>query len=154
DRAAYRASLDASRVAAAQPPRGSESGLVSDFDDGTTKAAFGAGWQVSTDQLFGGKSTAKMEVVPGSATSEKGGALQVTGELETGAPKWAGAMFFPGAALMAPANLSGKKAIRFQTKGDGKTYGVLVFTVTGGRIPATQTFVPGPKWQEVTFPFA
>ena len=155
DRNAYRASLDNAKTAAAQPPRGSEGDVVSAFDDGTTKTAFGAGWQVSTDQLIGGKSTAKMEVVPGSATSEKGGALQVTGELEAGAPpKWAGAMFFPGATFMAPANLAGKKALHFQAKGDGKTYSVLVFTTAGGRIPTFQTFTAGPKWQEVTFPLS
>lgn len=153
DRNGYKASLETARATAAQPPKGSESGLVSDFDDGTAKTAFGAGWQISTDQLMGGKSTAKMEVVPGSATAEKGSALQVTGELEAGGPpKWAGVMFFPGATFMAPANLAGKKAIRFEVKGDGKTYGVLVFTLAGGRLPATQTFTAGPKWQELSFP--
>jgi imidazolonepropionase-like amidohydrolase len=155
DRNAYKASLATARTAAAQPPRGSESGLVSDFDDGTTKAAFGAGWQVSTDQLMGGKSTAKMEVVPVTGKADNNRALEITGNLQEGAPpKWAGAMYFPGETLMAPANLAGKKAIHFRAKGDGKTYSVLVFTVAGGRIPAFQTFTAGPDWQEVTFPLA
>jgi hypothetical protein len=155
DRGAYRASLDSARTTAAQPPKGSESGLVSDFDDGTTQAAFGAGWQISTDQLMGGKSTAKMEVVPVTGKADKNRALQITGNVQEGAPpKWAGAMYFPGATLMAPANLSGKKTIHFRAKGDGKIYSVLVFTLAGGRIPAFQTFTAGPDWQEVTFPLA
>jgi imidazolonepropionase-like amidohydrolase len=155
DRGAYRANLDSARTTAAQPPKGSESGLVSDFDDGTTQAAFGAGWQISTDQLMGGKSTAKMEVVPVTGKADKNRALQITGNVQEGAPpKWAGAMYFPGATLMAPANLSGKKTIHFRAKGDGKIYSVLVFTLAGGRIPAFQTFTAGPDWQEVTFPLA
>jgi len=137
NRAAYKASLDAARVAAAQAPPGAESGLVSDFNDGTAKAAFGIGWVVSTDQLIGGKSTAKMAVVPAGTSGDKNSALEVTGTLQEGnPPKWAGAMFFPGAAMMAPANLSSKKAIQFRAKGDGKTYAVLVFTTSGGQVPA------------------
>jgi imidazolonepropionase-like amidohydrolase len=155
DRNAYRASLETAKTTAAAPPTGSENGLVSDFDDGTTKTAFGAGWQISTDQLMGGKSTAKMEVVPVAGAADKNHALQITGTLQEAAgPKWAGAMYFPGATLMAPANLGGKKAIHFKAKGDGKTYSVLVFTLAGGRIPAFQTFTAGPQWQEVNFPLS
>src|SRR4029079_6989716 len=104
DRNAYKASLNTARIAAAQPPRGAEGDVVSDFDDGTTKTAFGAGWQVSTDQLIGGKSTAKRECVPVAGKADKNRALEITGNVQEGAPpKWAGAMYFPGAALMAPA---------------------------------------------------
>jgi imidazolonepropionase-like amidohydrolase len=147
DRAAYRANLDRLRAAAALAPPGSESGLVSDFNDGTAKTAFGSGWQVTTDQMIGGKSTAKMEAVEN--------ALRVSGTLVAGAPaQWAGAMFFPGASPMAPANLSSKKTIQLRAKGDGKTYAVLVFTVSGGRAPAIQTFTAGPQWEVHTFPLA
>lgn len=48
-------------AAAAAKPAGAKvdlpaSGLVSDFEDGTVKAAFGAGWFDSTDRFAGGKS--------------------------------------------------------------------------------------------------
>ena len=42
-------------------------GSISDFDDGTLKTAFGAGWSESTDSIAGGKSTVKFDVVPGGA---------------------------------------------------------------------------------------
>jgi len=67
---------------------------------------------------------------------------------------WSGAMFSPGPAPMAPANLSARKAIQFQTKGDGQTYEVLVFSQRLGYRPAVQTFVAGPEWKQVTLPFA
>jgi len=147
DRTGYRAGLERARAAAALAPPGSESGLVSDFNDGTTKTAFGSGWQVTTDVLVGGKSKAEMKVL--------NGALHVTGTVIAGSPaQWAGAMFLPGASMMAPVNLSSKKIIQLRAKGDGKTYSVLVFTTSGGRAPAIQTFTAGPAWQQVTFPLA
>ncbi|HLJ28701.1 MAG TPA: CIA30 family protein [Candidatus Angelobacter sp.] len=158
DRAAYRASLDKERQAAeaqkhAPAPSGSDSGLISDFDDGTTSAKFGSGWQVSTDSYMGGKSSAQMNVVEGGAEGSKK-ALQVTGEIVFGSVTWAGAMFFPGATPMAPVNLSRKKVISFWTKGDGQTYRVMVYAQSAGYIPKTQTFVAGPDWKKVTIPLS
>jgi len=158
DRASYRAALEkAKQAAAAQkqapPPPGSESGLVSDFDDGTTNAKFGSGWQVSTDNYMGGKSTAQMHVVQGGAEGSKA-ALQIDGEIVQNSIVWAGAMFFPGTTPMAPTNLSGKKSISFWTKGDGATYSVLVYSQGNGYIPARQNFVAGHDWKKVTMPLA
>jgi imidazolonepropionase-like amidohydrolase len=157
DRKAYRASLEGERLAATQAPAGSEGGIVSDFNDGTTKTAFGSGWQITTDQMLGGKSTAKMEVVPvdPGKPGDRNQALQITGALQEGTgPKWAGAMYFPGVTFMAPANLSAKKAIHFRAKGDGKIYSLLVFTVAGGRAPAIESFPAGADWKEVSFPLS
>jgi hypothetical protein len=50
--------------------------------------------------------------------------------------------------------LSSKRNISFYAKGDGQTYRVLVFTESGGRIPAQQTFITGPEWKRVSFPFS
>jgi len=63
-------------------------------------------------------------------------------------------MWSPGAQPFVPVNLSSKKAILFFAKGDGQTYRVLVFTTSGGRIPAQQTFTAGSEWKETTIPFA
>lgn len=158
DRASYRAAVEkAKQDAAAQklapPPAGSESGLISDFDDGTSNARFGSGWQTSTDSYMGGKSTAQMHVVQGGAEGTKG-ALQIDGEIVQNSIVWAGAMFFPGPTPMAPANLSGKKTITFWTKGDGATYSVMVYSQGNGYIPKSQTFVAGPEWKKVTMPLA
>ena len=157
DRAAYRASLEKERQAAeaqknAPAPTGSESGLISDFDDGTSAAKFGNGWQVSTDSYMGGKSTAQMRVVEGGAENTKG-ALQIDGETVQNSIVWAGAMFFPGPTPMAPANLSSKKSISFWTKGDGANYRVMVYSKGNGYVPKMQSFVAGPEWKKVTMPF-
>lgn len=158
DRAAYRAAVEKEKQATetqqkAPAPAGSESGLISDFDDATTKSSFGFGWQVSTDSIRGGSSKAGMRVVEGGAENSKG-ALQVEGDVAEGTNSWAGAMFFPGAQPMAPANLSTKKAITFWTKGDGQTYSVLVFSQASGYVPAMKSFAAGPEWQKVSLPFS
>ena len=157
DREAARASLERARAAAAAaatPADVGGDGKVSDFDDGTPKAAFGSGWQVSTDSIAGGKSAATLKVVPGSATGSHGGSLAVTGTIAPGlAYAWAGAMFSPGPTPMTPANLSSHKAIHFWAKGDGKTCRLMIFTESSGMIPLTQTFVAGAEWKEIVVPF-
>jgi len=140
--------------AAAAAPAGSESGLVSDFDEGTPAANFGSGWVKSTDSMMGGKSVADFEVVEGGPQNSKG-ALEIDGEILPGYPfPWAGAMFMPGPRPFAPANLSSKKAISFWAKGGGKTYRVMMFAASAGSIPAMQSFVAGPEWKHYSFPLA
>jgi imidazolonepropionase-like amidohydrolase len=159
DREAYRAEVEKEKQAdqarkQAPPPPGSESGLISDFEDGTTASKFGVGWQVSTDQMMGGKSTAQISVVDGGAEGSKK-ALQISGEIiPGGSVLWAGAMFFPGSAPMAPVNLSGKKAITFWTKGDGKQYNLMLFAKSKGYIPATRSFTAGTEWKKITLSFS
>jgi len=134
-------------------PAGSESGWISDFEeDGAPRARFGAGWATSTDAIAGGKSVAKIEVVPGGAEGSKG-ALRVSGEvLEGFAFPWAGAMFFAGAQPMEPANLASRKSISFWAKGGG-TYQLMVMSKHLGYRPASQNFSAGPEWKQFTFTF-
>jgi imidazolonepropionase-like amidohydrolase len=153
---AWRASIEKQRSAAedarSKPgPAGSESGLVSDFEEAKPASKFGAGWGVSTDSLMGGHSRAAMEIGPDGANGSKT-SLHVTGAVASGflAP-WAGVMFSPGSAPMAPANLSRKKAIVFWTKGDGKSYRLMVFAQNRGFQPITQSFTAGPDWKQVRF---
>ncbi len=151
DRKSYLANLERLRTEAARPGAGVEGGLVSDFDAGKPSATFGAGWEVSTDQLRGGKSTASFRVVDGGAENSKG-SLQVEGEIASDLPyAWAGAMFYPGPQPMAPADLSAKKKISFWAKGDGRTYSVMLFAASRGFAPAIQTFVAGTEWKQFTF---
>jgi hypothetical protein len=154
DRASYQVQIERMRAEAARPAVGAESGLVSDFDHGKPSSTFGAGWQVSTDQLRGGKSTASFSVVDGGAQTTKG-SLQVEGEVMPDFPyAWAGAIFYPGSQPMAPADLSDKKKVRFWAKGDGRTYNIMLFAASRSFAPAIQTFVAGPEWKEYTFAFA
>jgi beta-glucosidase len=144
-------------VAAAPVPAGSETNMVSNFDEGKVKAAYGM-WIAANDTMNGGKSTSKLEMVaPGAANTK--GALQVTGEVVSGSPfLFAGALFSPGAAPMKPANLSKKSGISFWAKGDGQTYTLLVLTEArggqSGEPPAMTTFIAGPDWKQYTFPFS
>jgi hypothetical protein len=93
-------------------------------------------------------------VIDGGASGGKH-SLQITGNISDALPyAWAGAMFFPGDTPMAPANLSSKKALRFWARGDTRTYRVMVFTKSGGYMPAQKTFAAGPQWTEVTIPFS
>jgi imidazolonepropionase-like amidohydrolase len=160
DREAWKATVakqveDQTKAKTAAPPAGSESGLIADFEqDGAPQSKFGAGWMVSTDQMAGGKSVGKLEVVPGGPEGSKN-ALRVTGEVTQGfAYPWSGAMFSPGPTPMAPVNLSARKAIQFWAKGDGQTYQLMLFSQRLGYRPATQNFVAGAEWKQFTLTFA
>jgi beta-glucosidase len=140
------------------PPAGSESGMVSNFDDGKVVANFGM-WIPAGDSMNGGKSTSTLAVVEPGAEGTKG-ALQVNGEVIGGQSvpfSFAGALYSPGTPPMQPTNLSSKKGISFWAKGDGKSYTLVVLTEErNGRDgpPAMTTFVAGPEWKQYTFPFS
>jgi imidazolonepropionase-like amidohydrolase len=159
DRAGYRAAVektkeDAVKAAQAPGPSGADSGLVSDFDNGQAETKFGSGWMISTDSIMGGKSVGEMKVIDGGANGDAH-SLDVSGTIGGELPfAWAGVMFSPGAQPFAAVNLSKKKSISFWAKGDGKTYRILFFTDSGGRMPAQQTFEAGPAWKQVSVPFS
>jgi imidazolonepropionase-like amidohydrolase len=158
NREAYRAELDrekeAERNVTLSAPPGSESGLISDFEDGTPAAAFGLGWNPSAGRLLGGHSPeARIAVVDGGAKGSKK-ALEISGEMMPGIFGWAGAMFFPGSAPMAPMNLSNKSAISFWTKGDGRTYQVMLWAKSKGALPLTKSFTAGSEWTRFSLPLS
>ena len=135
-------------------PAGSESGIVSTFDQGVVSANYGS-WIAAGDSIQGGKSTATMQIVDGGANNSKG-ALRVTGEIIAGAKfTWAGAVFIPGSSFDDPANLSRKKTISFWAKGDGNTYAITVGTQSRqGQMPGMKLFVAGPEWKQYSFPIS
>ena len=158
DRASYRASIEKAKEEAAKtsqtPPSGLGTGLISDFEEASPSAKFGTGWTVSTDTIAGGKSSGEMKITDGGIEGGKH-ALEISGVIDGGLPyAWAGVMWSPGPQPFVPANLSSKKSISFYAKGDGQTYRLLVFTESGGRIPAQQTFITGPEWKRVSFAFS
>ena len=124
--------------------------LISDFEEGVG-ASFGAGWQVSTDQIRGGASTAEL--------SAPQGALRVEGEVVAGDSAftfpWAGAIYFPGPAPMQPVDFSGREVLRFRTRGDGRGYLVMLFS--GGAstaVPPSVPFTAPADWTDVEIPLA
>jgi hypothetical protein len=71
-------------------PAAGGSGAVSAFESGEPAAEFGAGWQISTDNMMGGTSTAAMRVIDGGARGSAR-SLEVTGEIVPDAAyTWAG----------------------------------------------------------------
>jgi imidazolonepropionase-like amidohydrolase len=159
DRESYRAAVakakqDLKHGQAAAALAGGEHGTISDFEDNKPTAKFGAGWSVSTDSIAGGKSTADMKPVADGANGSKY-SLKVSGNIDGGLPfAWAGVMFSPGAQIFAPANLSANKDLTFWAKGDGKAYRAMIFTASGGRIPAQQTFTSEKNWKQYKLPLS
>jgi imidazolonepropionase-like amidohydrolase len=136
----------------AAPDAPTKTGVVSDFESGAPRAEFGSGWQISTDGMMGGKSTAEMTVISGGANGSRS-ALEVNGTINAGAPfPWAGAMFFPAATPMTPVNLSRFKELVFWARGDGGEHQVMVFASRLGNIPAVRPFKPAAEWQEFVMP--
>jgi imidazolonepropionase-like amidohydrolase len=159
DRQQYRTTLEKTRAeeakaAPAAAAAGTDISLISDFEDGTPGAKFGTPWVLSTDVIANGKSTGEMKVVDGGANASKH-ALNISGLIDGGLPyAWAGILWAPGPQPFVPVDLSSKKTISFFAKGDGQTYRVLVFTTSGGRIPAQQTFTAGAEWKSFSIPFS
>jgi hypothetical protein len=139
------------------PPKGSESGLVSNFDDLKVGANYGS-WMGVSDAMNGGKSTVAIAPVEPGANGTKG-ALKVTGELIPGGGfLFGGVMFSPGAVGGGPpeaANLSAKKTISFWAKGDGKACILALITeANAGAMPKMQFFTAGAEWKQYSFPIS
>jgi len=135
------------------PPAGSESGVVSTFDDLKASANYGS-WIAISDSMQGGKSTSSTKAVEGGANNSKG-ALQISGEVvASGQVQYAGLGFGPGSSPMEPANLSKKKTISFWAKGDGKSYLVAVVSKGLEGMPPNKPFVAGAEWKQYSFPLS
>ena len=116
DRAAFAKTVADANAAYGAKPSDAPGGVISDFNDGSMKASFGAGWNVTTDAVAGGTSTATLNVVDS--------ALEIRGTIHGPSPyAWSGAMFSPGPQVFAPADLSAKKAIRSAPKGTARPTG-------------------------------
>ncbi len=116
-----------------------------DFEDGID-SGFGSGWQVTTDAMNGGASTAELAV--------EEGALVVSGETRVGfAFPWAGAIWFPGPQPMQAVDFSGRSVLRFRTRGDGRSYTVMLFGAGAATtVPPMVPFVSGPEWTVIEIP--
>jgi len=128
--------------------------VIADFDDGSDHAAYGQGLFASGDQSQQGKSTATQKVIDGGAHGSKG-ALEVTGEVRPGAQyPSAGTFFFAkGAIMRSTLDISAKKILSFQVRGDGKPYTFMIFT-GASYIPLMQAVETGPEWREVKLELA
>lgn len=127
-------------------------GVIGSFDDSEGKtlagderdviaADQGFGWAASTDARMSGTSSATLRV--------EGGALVIEGEVGDGfAYPWAGAIYFPGDAPMAPTDLSAVSEVVFRARGEG-SFRIMVMSPTIGAIPAQKGFDVTAGWSEV-----
>ena len=142
------------RKAYERGPAGSESGLISDFKDGTARTHFGLSWMPCSDSMSGGKSSVAMRVADGAGIDGCRG-LVVEGEVDPALPEpWAGIVFHPGGSPFVPSNLSSKKTVRFWARGDGGQYHLVIQSWKKGVRFASQPFRAGELWQEHIFAFS
>ena len=127
-------------------------GRISSFSKARLASPFGVGWLASDDRFLGGTSTAALSVDEGAGGAPATLAIQATVTAGFAHP-WAGVAFMPGAAPMAPANLSGANTLRFKVRGDGARY-VVAIMAAGVPIPVSLPFTAGPAWQEVRMALA
>jgi imidazolonepropionase-like amidohydrolase len=122
-------------------------GPVSDFDGDVLTTSFGAGWEVSTDQVERGSSTGRIEAVDG--------AMKVTGEVVgEGFVIWSGATFSPGQEPMAPADLSAARGVRFRARGEAPALTILLFSGGSEQMPAWVVRQIGEEWSQIEVPFS
>jgi ABC-2 type transport system permease protein len=134
-----------------QPPAGVPAPadtVIADFDEGSARAPYGIGMVAGGDENQGGKSTATQQVVEGGALGSKG-ALEVSGEIRPGAQyPTAGTFFFPQEPVMEGLmDYSGRKALSFHARGDGKRYTLFIFSGAQMGIPLMYRFTAGTEWQ-------
>jgi len=126
--------------------------VIGSFDDGSAATAYGSGWLAGGDDNRGGDSQASQQVVTGGARGSKG-ALEVTGTVGQKIQyASAGTVFFPEGQPVNPGfmNYSSKKALSFQTRGDGRSYTLLIMSgLVVDAIPFMYPFNAGPEWTEV-----
>jgi imidazolonepropionase-like amidohydrolase len=114
---------------------------------------FGAGWLPWTDSIFKGNSKVLVSTVEGGPNHAPT-TMIVRGKVNSGIEyPWAGVAYFPGQSYrMANGDISGRPQISFWTKGDGKTYKVMLFQ--GDGTPSTTYFLTTSDWTLVVIPFS
>ena len=120
-------------------PSDFRAGLVSNFDDASTRTAFGPSWEA-----FEG---VHMNLVVGGAQGSHG-SLVMSGDVKADRPAylWPGMVFIPSGLLRVPSNLSSKLGLQFWAKGDGRTYRVVIVGEAG---PQEKVFKPGPNCRSI-----
>lgn len=132
-----------------RPPAESEAklapGRLADFD----VDALPPSWMAASDQMRGGRSTARIARIDGGA-AESAGALRVEVELAEqgvdGQPAWAGVFFSPGAAPMAPVDASAVSALHLQVRSAAPLQ-LLLFSGEGA--PTLVPIAASAEWRSV-----
>jgi hypothetical protein len=135
-----------------------ESPVIAEFDDGSTRAAYGIGFTATDDKSRGGNSTVSQRLVEGGADHTRA-ALEVSGDVGTAIQyPFVGTSFLPNGQPQVDflkqgfMDYSTRHTLRFRARGDGKNYLVVIMGPQVDAIPGMYGFVAGPEWQEVRVP--
>ena len=145
-RAAERVEHSATETTAAKATL--SGGLVSDFEAGMG-SGFGTNWMASTDQMMGGKSTARLSQVPGG-NGKSTRVLRVDGEIVAGQMyPWAGAMLMLSNTPMAAVDVRPMRELSFAVRSESPLR-LMMFATSLGRIPVTKDLPAAKEWVTVT----
>jgi ABC-2 type transport system permease protein len=132
--------------------------VIAEFDGGSADSTYGIGFTAVDDKMRGGNSSVSQQLVVGGAAHTKA-ALEVTGDIGTAiAYPFAGASFLPNGKSQTEFSKQGymdyssRHTLRFDARGDGRNYLVIIMGPQLDAIPAMYNFVAGPEWQEVRVP--
>ena len=126
--------------------------LLTGFEDLTTDTLAANGWVPSNDTTAGGNSAVELSVTTDGA-DRSDGALRITGEIASGfAFPWAGVMISLAPGVMQPVDASDIRTLVFHARGEGKTYRVMAFAESLGRVPATVGFDAAGDWSRIEIP--
>jgi hypothetical protein len=127
-------------------------GAISDFETGMG-SGFGTDWMASTDQMMGGKSTARLSVVTGG-TGKSTRVLRVDGEIVAGQMyPWAGAMLVFSKTPMAPVDVRPMRELSFAVRSESPLR-LMMFSASTGRIPVNKDVPAAKEWTTVTVPLS
>ena len=120
-----------------------ESGLLSDFDDGTLASAWGTTWTPSSDSVMGGRSTAQLDL-----TSE--GAMKIVGKVDgSREPRWAGATLLLARDWSVLKALDGIERLSFDVRGQPGRYRAYLFGEAISARPGAAEFDVVEAWRTV-----
>lgn len=128
-------------------------GLVSDFE-ADAGSGFGAPWDITTDQIANGASTAGLSrSSPGANGSA--GALRIEGTVSTKFFfPWSGAGVFFSEDLSKAYDLSAYSKISFMARGAARELTFMASTATSRQRPSTRGFKVSEEWAPVEIDFS
>lgn len=125
-------------------------GMLGDFD----AEQLPDGWMPASDQMRGGRSTARIRRIEGGA-EHSAGALSVDAELAAqgvdGQPAWAGVFYAPGAVPMSAVDASAVSSLHLRVR-SAQALQLLLFSGEGA--PGQVSIAASPDWQAVTVDLA
>jgi hypothetical protein len=127
---------------------------VDDFE--ADKPLFGNGWWTGCDQNNLGTTLnpQPFERLPGGSPQSKGFCAGIKGHMGTAVAPWPWASLSLGFGNDAGVDLTAYQAVRFNTKGDGKTYGVsLARAAVTDYAGFGASFIAPKEWAPVTILF-